>query len=132
MRKLQLSASSLIRASQFRLFNKLYMLPNSQRLTTQEIESLSLGKSVFGTLISMRILKSGSLKFAGSVSKKVVPISVDRNRLRRRIYSAISTLMGDIKEPTFVMCMPKKELLSVPMDAIRSEVATLLKKAGLI
>ncbi len=108
------------------------MLPKSKRLTTEEIESLSHGKSVFGTLISMRILKSGSLKFAVSISKKSVPLSVDRNRLRRRIYSAISTLIADIKEPAFVMLMPKKELLSAPIDAIRAEILTLLKKSRLM
>jgi ribonuclease P protein component len=108
------------------------MLPKSKRLTTEEIESLHTGKSVFGTLISMRMTRSDVSKFAVSVSKKVAPLSVDRNRLRRRVYSALSPFIRDMKEPVFAMFMPKKELLSAPIETVRSEIAALFKKAGLI
>jgi ribonuclease P protein component len=107
------------------------MLPKSKRLTTEEIESLSTGKSVFGTLISMRVLKSGTTKFAVSVSKKIAPLAVDRNRMRRRVYSVIPAL-GDLKTPAFIMLMPKKELLAAPIEVVQSEVSAVLKKGGLI
>ena len=108
------------------------MLPKSKRLTTEEIESLRSGKSVFGTLISMRAIKSDTLKFAVSVSKKVAPLAVDRNRLRRKVYSALPSLIHEIKLPAFIMFMPKKEILTAPMDALSSEIGVLLKKAGFI
>lgn len=108
------------------------MLPKSKRLTTEEIESLSHGKSVFGTLISMRVIKSGTLKFAVSVSKKVAARAVDRNRLRRKVYSSLPLLIDGIKEPAFVMLMPKKEIMSLPLETIRSELAAVFKKSGLL
>ncbi len=108
------------------------MLPKSKRLTTEEIESLSNGKSVFGTLISIRAIKSDTLKFAVSVSKKVAPLAVERNRLRRKVYNSLPSLMGEIKSPAFVMIMPKKEILTVSMDTLKSEIGALLKKSGLM
>ncbi len=108
------------------------MLPKSKRLTTEEIESLSNGKSVFGTLISMRAIKSDTLKFAVSVSKKVVPLAVDRNRLRRRIYAALPSLIPEIKTPVFIMFMPKKEILVASMDVLKSEIGALLRKLGIV
>jgi ribonuclease P protein component len=108
------------------------MLPKSKRLTTEEIESLSNGKSVFGTLISMRAIKSDTLKFAVSVSKKVAPLAVDRNRLRRKVYNSLPSLISEIKSPAFIMIMPKKEILTVSMDVLRLEIGTLLRRLGVV
>lgn len=108
------------------------MLPKSKRLTTEEIERLETGKSVFGTLISMRATRSGSLKFAVSVSKKVAPLAVDRNRLRRKVYAALPSLIKDVKSAAFIMVMPKKDVMDASLNDLKREIHALLIKAGLI
>ena len=108
------------------------MLKKRDRLTARDIESLSLGKSVFGTLVSLRMLPSKKLGFAVSVSKKNLHTAVDRGRMRRRIYSAIERYMPKIKTPALVMIMPKKECLDMPFEGLCREIEDVLAKAGLL
>jgi ribonuclease P protein component len=106
------------------------MLPKSKRLTVRDIESLSSGKSVFGTLISMRFLPSQETKLSVAASKKVAPRAVDRNKIRRRTYAALAGVR--LKSPVFALLMPKREFLALPLPALRDEILALFRKAGLI
>lgn len=112
------------------------MLKKEERLTVSDIEALSHGKSVFGTLISMRFMAAPAStqksKFSVSVSKKVAPLAVDRNRIRRRTYAALEKTQKSIKNPVYAMLMPKKEFLKVPFGTITQEVESIFKKAGLL
>jgi len=107
------------------------MLRKADRLTTQEVTALSQGKSVFGTLLSLRFLASKTSKFAVTVSKKVASRAVDRNAIRRKVYDSIGSVQKNIKNPVFLMVLPKKEVLKAPSDAVTAELSAVLKKAGL-
>jgi ribonuclease P protein component len=107
------------------------MLPKSDRLTAREIDTLSEGRSVFGTLLSLRHLPSSRTKFAVSVSKKVLPRAVDRNRVRRKIYGVLAKT-ARITNQSFVMIMPKKDCLLAPESAIAAEISSLFAKAKLV
>lgn len=108
------------------------MLKKALRLTVSDIESLSAGKSVFGTLISMRFISAVKTKVSVTVSKKVAKTAVDRNRIRRRTYAAVEKVLGNTKNPVYAMLMPKKEFLSAPFETVCAEVESIFKKAGLI
>ncbi len=109
-----------------------HMLKKRDRLTTREIESLSLGKSVFGTLISLRILPAKKTKLAATVSKKIIKTAVDRNRMRRRIYAATEAVLSQVRTPAIVMIMPKKECLTLPFTELATEIKSVFAKAGLL
>lgn len=108
------------------------MLKKKDRLTTEEIESLSQGKSVFGTLLSLRYVRADKMKFAVSVSKKVLKTAVERNRAKRRIYGAIDLKALEkgigASRPAYVMLMPKKECLDAPTAALSAEISSLLAR----
>lgn len=106
------------------------MLPKASRLSTEDVRSLAAGKSVFGTLLSLRIKPAEALKCSVSVSKKVAPRAVDRNRARRRVYAAFEKALPAVTSPAFILIMPKKEALSAPLDALVAEISLLMKKAG--
>ena len=108
------------------------MLPKALRLTTKEIDALSKGTSVFGPIVSARIGISNKTKFAVSVSKKVLPDAVDRNKVRRKVYAAVGTILTSIKEGVSIMIMPKKEFLDMPVNDIARELSRLFEKARLI
>jgi ribonuclease P protein component len=108
------------------------MLQKAERLTVKEILALSRGISVFSTLISLRYVESKKLKFAVSVSKKIAQSAVSRNRIRRRVYSLLEKAKGDITKSAYIMLMPKKEFLDLPIEDLRTELISLLKKAKLI
>jgi|SRR3989344_6203080 len=107
------------------------MLSKRERLSARDISSLSIGKSVFGAHISLRYVFTSTKKFSVSVSKKVAKRAVDRNRIRRRVYSVLRDVKGDVKKSVFVMIMPKKECQTIKLEEIKSELMTLFKKAGL-
>ncbi|HVU06496.1 MAG TPA: ribonuclease P protein component [Candidatus Paceibacterota bacterium] len=108
------------------------MLKKRDRLTAKDIESLSLGKSVFGTLISLRHIPSKKAGFSVSASKKAFPTAVSRGRARRRVYAAIEKSLGSVKATAFVMIIPKKEALAAPFGDLAAEIGSLFKKAGLL
>lgn len=108
------------------------MLKKRDRLTAKDIESLSLGKSVFGTLISLRYKPSPKAGFSATASKKTFKTAVLRNRARRRVYAALEKSIGDVRAKAFVMIMPKKEALDASFGDLAAEVRSLLGKAGLL
>jgi len=108
------------------------MLKKVERLTVSDIEALSQGKSVFGTLLSLRYIPASKNGFAVAVSKKVAPLAVDRNRIRRRTYAALEKIHQSLKNPVYAMLMPKKEFLTAPYDRLVDEVTLVFKKAGLL
>ncbi len=108
------------------------MLPKAERLTRKDILALSQGKSVFGTLLSVRFRPADKAKYAVSVSKKTASRAVDRNRIRRRVYAALSALKkADTlpKKAFFALIMPKKECGSLPISQIQAELSVLFEKA---
>ena len=71
------------------------MLPSSRRLTSAEVPLiLKVGKGAsFGPIRVKYTYRTGRVstsRFAVVVSKKVLKKAVDRNRVRRRVYSAVS------------------------------------------
>lgn len=107
------------------------MLPKVDRLTSEEISELSQGKSVFGTLVSMRYIPSKKLGFSVSVSKKVASKAVNRNYIRRRIYSIVRKLKKDLKIKAFIMFIPKKECLTEDIKILEKDIVNLFHKANL-
>ncbi len=108
------------------------MLPKAQRLTVHDIDTLSQGRSVFGGLVSMRFRPSETTKFAVSVSKKVAPLAVTRNKIRRRTYSLLRSMDSKMKKPVFAMLMPKKEFSDAHLDVLKKEIVDVFTKAGLL
>ncbi|HEU0080784.1 MAG TPA: ribonuclease P protein component [Candidatus Paceibacterota bacterium] len=104
------------------------MLKKGDRLASGEIECLAQGKSVFGTLVSLRYIPAKRLKFAVSASKKVFKTAVERNRARRRVYGVLDMERLRSAEPAFVMFMPKKEALTAPAERLSAEVHSLLSR----
>ena len=96
-----------------------------------DISALSVGKSVFGVNMSMRYVLTPERKFSVSVSKKVAGRAVDRNRIRRRVYSVLRDVKDGVKKPAFIMIIPKRECQSIKIVEIRNELLSLLNKAGL-
>lgn len=107
------------------------MLRKADRLTTAEVTALSRGKSVFGTLLSLRFLPAEKTKFSVAVSKKVASRAVDRNAMRRKVYDVLKTASKGLKTGVFAMIMPKKECLDSSPESLGVEVEALFRKAGL-
>jgi ribonuclease P protein component len=108
------------------------MLPKRERLTVSDIEKLSAGKSAFTALISMRYMKSDTTKASVSVSKKSAKTAVLRNSIRRKMYAALKDILGKLRFPVYMLVMPKKEVVDLPLSSLKREIETLFTKTGLI
>lgn len=70
------------------------MLPKKRRLTSAEVrEVIAHGSSLRGGVVSLKyVTNKGDFKVAMVASKSVAKRAVDRNRLRRALYRAFTTL----------------------------------------
>lgn len=109
-----------------------HMLPKAFRLSRKEAEALKNGRSVFTTLLSLRTAPSPRSQFSVSVSKKVAKLAVDRNRIRRRCYSAITDILPTMPKPNMVMVFPKAAARTVSYEKLVSDLRTAFKKAGIV
>jgi len=97
-----------------------------------EARALKNGALVFTTLLYLRAIPYTRIQISVSVSKKVAKRAVDRNRTRRRYYSAMEKLIPEIKTPAKIMIFPKKTTKAVLHKEIIEELRKALDKAKLI
>ena len=88
------------------------MLPKARRLTSAEVrEVLKSGRSKRAEYLSMKyIAQPTALRASVVVSKAVAKGAVERNRLRRALYHALSPIVGSGTAVIFVQKKPKKPL----------------------
>lgn len=121
------------------------MLPKSSRLSKKEVEYvLKTGKRSSSKYFLATVAKLPSNNeerggFAVVVSKKTAQSAVDRNKLRRRVYSAIRAVRknnaklsqaggGILKDkPTGVVIVVKREAKSVDFSILVDDMAYLIK-----
>lgn len=98
------------------------MLPRPKRLTKSHFIGLKT-KIVFrGYLLDVAYLPSLETRFACVISKKKIKRAVDRNRVKRKIYSLLEK--RELKSPLYCIVYPKQTALYVKSSAIQSELDT--------
>lgn len=110
------------------------MLKRENRLTAKrEIWSLQRSRPLFGSSLVLKFSRSrsGTWRFAVVVSTKVSKKAVVRNRIKRQIREAISSLMKGSTEAISAIVSAKR----VPSDTyndVYQEVKNLLNRARII
>lgn len=109
------------------------MLPSKSRLTFREVALVfEKGSRRTAPLFSMIFLKPADrAAFGVTVSKKVAKNAVDRNKIRRRIYSTVSKIKNQCVNAHIVF-LPKKEILKTPFDILEKEIKNALTRATII
>jgi ribonuclease P protein component len=110
------------------------MLPSKARLRFREVEDVfAKGERRTAPLFSITFLKpSDRTAFAVTVSKKVAKNASDRNKIRRRIYSAISKIRKDNLVFAHVVFLPKKEVLKASAEILETEIKKILARATIL
>ncbi len=115
------------------------MLPKKRRIPRENFSYiLSKGLRFNSPKLLLHVSKEQDLelqnnsKIAFSVSKKVCPKAVDRNKYRRRGYSAVATLIDRIKDGYFLFFSFKKGSVPVKQEALLNDIERLLSDAGVI
>ncbi len=115
------------------------MLSKKRRISKSDFSQiLSTGKRFNSKNFLLYVAKNienkppNETKVSFSVSKKVKPSAVDRNRYRRIGYNAIGPLLKHIKNGFFLFFSFKKTQNNPSVDASIKEIEALLLEAGVI
>lgn len=109
------------------------MLPKHKRISKDSFKSILLkGTMYHADHFTLRTLPSEKEGFAVLVSKKVAASAVDRNRIRRRVYSLLRDLLPQIKASSKNVISAKVGAKSLSFESQKEEVLKLLQKARLI
>lgn len=100
------------------------MLPKNRRISRNDLKQASgLGKSLNSSHFFIKVIHTDTptSKFAVSVSKKVSKLAVVRNKVRRRVYSAIRNQFLGLK-PAFYIVSAKPGADKLKIDELVSEL----------
>lgn len=104
------------------------MLPKASRLSRHDAQALKTGQTISTPVFSLRYVVAPTFKCTVSVSKKTAKNAVDRNRIRRQIYNAISTIKTKDRPNIFSMIIPKPEIKKVKYENIMIAIQETYKK----
>src|SRR3989344_5380869 len=96
------------------------MLPKSKRLKRDDFSKFQKKTTLRGNYFDITASPAQESRFACVVSKKRINLAVDRNKIKRKIYSALSETL--LKSPHFVIVYPKQNTKSAPYKEILSEI----------
>ncbi len=101
------------------------MLKKESKLNAEDLLKLKKeGKRVYSTLFSVTWMPADVDRFAVHVPKKVYKIAVDRNRCRRRVYSAIEGIPP--KTTGYYEIFVKSKLNTLEHESLIKEIKSLL------
>lgn len=88
------------------------------------------GFSFYGTFFVFKLIKNyNNPQYAIVAPKNIAKMAVERNKLRKRGYSALRGF--DVKNSQGILFYKRKEK-NIPFDEIKKDIEFLLKKAKLI
>ena len=112
------------------------MLPKHSRLTKETIERHLLKarriKTPLFVFAYTSISGASRAQISVSVSKKVVPKAVLRNKLRRRAYSALAPLLSALPKTTAALVSYTSKDTTITISQLTKEFEQVLKQAKLL
>ena len=100
------------------------MLPSSRRLSTTLFDKvLKQGKFFSGSMFTIRVLKAqGMSRFSVVISKKIAKKAVERNKIRRRVYSSLNTLLPRLTDGFLCVFMMKDQIKAMEYEKIKKNI----------
>lgn len=110
------------------------MLPRSQRISKELFKDIIQKGDIFhSSFFIVKCLKShDKSRFSISVSKKIAKTAVQRNYIRRRIYSIIKDLPHPFISNKKIVLSLKNEILKAKDEKIKEEIASVFVKCGIL
>ena len=109
------------------------MLPKNKRIQKSTLRSFQgKGRSFFvETLTLWAVLTTEDIPAKASVvvSKKIAKGAVERNKIKRRIYSALQKELKTIKNGFLLSFYPKKEIQKTTHTQLTKQIFEVLKQA---
>lgn len=104
------------------------MLPRNKRVSRKLFESAYRASRTFSSpFFVLKTKEAPASKFAFSVSAKICPKAVNRNKLRRRGYAAARNLLPQIKKPAVFLFIAKKGVEKLNFQKLQEEIKRSLR-----
>lgn len=113
------------------------MLPKSQRLNSSEVEEvMSKGQTLFTEFFLIKFLKGNNkeIKISALAPKKSFSTAVERNKIRRKIYAALSPIFkkNPTKKPFLVVIIGNKKIENIKTAELASKIEQIFIKGGIL
>jgi ribonuclease P protein component len=110
------------------------MLAKTNRLTTREFALvIGTGRELHSPFFSIKSIPGETFKFGQVASKKIWKTAVSRNRVRRRVYAAVrSVISGKKVKPVHCIIFVKRNLDAVEPAQLSIIINELFVNARLI
>lgn len=110
------------------------MLPRSLRINTSLFkEIMEKGRFSNGKFFLFRFVKKeGKTRFSVAVSKKVAKNAVDRNKIRRRVYSLLRKFVDTTKSDYKIVISVKSGIDKADNELLYKELESDFVKSGLL
>jgi ribonuclease P protein component len=110
------------------------MLPRLLRINTSLFkEIVEKGGFSNGKFFLFRYIKdTGIPRLAVSVPKKVLKKAVDRNKIRRKVFSSIRKLISRVQDGYKIIIFTKSGVDKLSQDAILNEIESSFVKSGFL
>lgn len=96
------------------------MLPKSKRLTRDDFSKIQKRTIIRANYFDVILSPSNETKFACVIAKKRVKLAVDRNKIRRKVYSILQGI--NLKSSQLVIIYPKQNMSNAPFKVISEEI----------
>ncbi|MDQ5893033.1 MAG: Ribonuclease protein component [Patescibacteria group bacterium] len=110
------------------------MLPKTKRLTTKSVDLvMEKGRMTHSPLFVIRSISTQETsRFSVSVPKKVAKTAVERNKIRRQVYSGIKKIEHSIKSGLSGMIVVKAGAQKLSFESLISEIKSTFVKSGFL
>lgn len=96
------------------------MLPKQKRITGKDFKGLKTRIVYRGACFDVAAAPNEDVKFACVISKKRIARAVDRNKAKRKVYTALQTI--HVTHPSFFIVYPTKTILALPFSDLKEEL----------
>jgi len=110
------------------------MLSQNKRISTDSFKNIILKGDVFYSpfFTIRRLINNDESRFAVSAPKKICKTAVMRNKIRRRIYTAISSLENRFVSKQQIVIIIKDASIKLSLSQTKEELIKIFVKCGLL
>lgn len=99
------------------------MISKSKRLKRDDFQGLNKRKIIRGVLFDVSYIPAKESHFACIIQKKRIKLAVVRNKVKRKVYSAVERSL--LKNPHTIIIYPKQTILNAPYKNIITEMQSI-------
>lgn len=108
------------------------MLPRKHRISKNLFPLIRKNKLIEGEVFSLRVTyldnKKNDIRFVCIISKKTEKFAVNRNKVKRQVYSIMLENIESLNKSIYIQIFPKKNAFQKTFSCLKKDLETILNK----